>query len=615
MYLGFQGLCALVRPLPLRLARALGRTAGRLAYALLRGQRRLVLAHLELAFGSTVTRAQRTRIARGVFSNLGQNAMEWMVLPRLSSRALQQLIASAGVEHLRHVLQQGRGAIMVTAHFGDWELISPYLRTLGFEGGVVARRLRYPEYERFLHSLRGARGIQTLTRGSLKEVATLLRANQLVGMLPDQDIDSLEGVFVNFFGRPAHTPVGPAALSLMTGAPIVPCFMIRQGPTFQLVIDPPIPMPQTSDRAAALTQLTQAWSGIVERYIRQYPDQWVWMHRRWKTQPAHCTLHTAHRDVNAGMSMHHGPQPVLCIVPFAVCCLLSAALSGCGKSAPPTSTRTAAIPAATPAAPPTEHMSEFSLVGYAPDGTKRWELEGQGATLDGTIVTIHHPNGIGHDPVRQAYLTASAAQVNQTNRHVRLEHDVTIHTSDGLWFTTPILHWIPDQDQMATDQPVRLETDHMLIRGYGANGLTQLKQAQILRDVEMVLNPTDHDLPTTGPSQVTITCDGPLSFDYSNNIATFEQNVHVKDPNGDLYSDTLIAYLDEKTRTIRYAEAIGHVRIHQEQNTALSERAIYEPAIGKMTLVGKPSLLVYPSQQQDTQLSFGGLASEKRPTR
>ncbi|MDP3703919.1 MAG: LptA/OstA family protein, partial [Candidatus Omnitrophota bacterium] len=105
------------------------------------------------------------------------------------------------------------------------------------------------------------------------------------------------------------------------------------------------------------------------------------------------------------------------------------------------------------------------------------------------------------------------------------------------------------------------------------------------------------------------TCDGPLSFDYEHHIATFEQNVHVKDPNGDLYSDKLIAYLDQVTRTIRYAEAIGRVRIVQHQNTAHSDRAIYEPNIGKITLVGKPSLLVYPSESGESPtLSFGGLA-------
>ena len=277
-------------------------------------------------------------------------------------------------------------------------------------------------------------------------------------------------------------------------------------------------------------------------------------------------------------------------------------------------------------------MSSFTLTGYAVDGSKRWQLQGTGASSDSALVTILHPDGVGYDAARTAYLSASVAQVNQTNRHVRLEHDVRIHTSDGLWFFAPVLHWIPDRDEMATDTPVRIETDHMLLRGRGAQGLTQLKRVTILDDIEVVLNPRDGDPSAPGgpdssavkagagsgsaavkggaAQQVTITCDGPLVFDYEHNVATFEQHVHVRDPSGDIYSDKLIAYFDGATRTIRYAEAIGQVRILQHQNTALSDRAMYEPGIGKITLVGKPSLLVYPSEaQQGVPLSFGGLAT------
>jgi LPS export ABC transporter protein LptC len=254
-------------------------------------------------------------------------------------------------------------------------------------------------------------------------------------------------------------------------------------------------------------------------------------------------------------------------------------------------------------------MSGFTLTGYEADGAKRWELDGTGATFENNIVTIRRPDGVGYEIGRTTYLTASLAQVNQTNRHVRFEHDVTIHTSDGLWLSTPVLHWIPDQDRVATDHAVRIETDHMLVRGRGASGLTQLKHTTILEDIELVLNPSDHDVPGQSPQHVTITCDGPLTFDYENHIATFEDNVHVRDHNGDLYSDKLVAYLHQTTRTIRYAEAIGRVRIHQRDNTAHSDRAVYEPSLGKVTLVGRPSLLVYPEGEQQTQMSFGGLAA------
>jgi KDO2-lipid IV(A) lauroyltransferase len=607
MYLAFQGLRALVERLPLEAARRLGWALGVGGYAFLRTQRRLALEHLAHAFGDTLSASQRRAVARRAFSHLGQNAMEWLQLATLSADEVKRLVSGDGVEHLRGALAAGNGAILLTAHFGNWELITLYLRALGFEGGVLARRLRYPEYESFLIELRGGRGVPTFSRGSLKDVAKVLRANQIIGMLPDQDVDSLEGIFVNFFGHPAYTPVGPAALSLMTGAPIVPCFVIREGRRFRLVIEPPLRAPQGVDRPQAIAALTQAWSDVVESHIRRHPDHWVWMHRRWKTQPA---LSNKHQAVSQSQQHHASgtnlPQgrPVLgfCLLLTAYSLLL--AVTGCGKSTP-----TKADVAPEP--PAAQQMSGFTLTGYEDDGTKRWELEGQGARVDGQIVTILQPRAVGRDPGRTAYLTASAAQINQGDRHVRMEHDVTIHTSDGLWLTSPVLHWIPDRDEMATDQPVRLETDHMVVRGYGASGQTQLKRAVILRDIEMVLNPSDHDLPG-GAQQVTITCDGPLSFDYEHHIATFEDNVHVKDPkSGDLYSDKLIAYLDERTHTIRYAEAIGRVRIHQQQNTALSERAVYEPAIGKITLVGRPSLLVYPAEKSGgTQLSFGGLNPE-----
>ena len=602
MYLGFQGLRAAAAWLPLRAAQALGRGAGLAAYGLLGAQRRLALRHLDGAFGSSLAPDQRRRVARGVFRNLGQSVLEWFVLSRWSLEQVQRLITADGVEHLRGALAQGRGVILITAHFGNWELIPLYLRSLGFEGGVLARRLRYPEYESCLIAMRRSRGVRTVARGSLRDVAALLRANQVVGMLPDQDVDSLEGIFVEFFGRAAHTPIGPAALSVMTGAPIIPCFLIREGGRFRLVVEPPLAAPQGVDRAQAMSSLTRAWSRAVESYIRRYPDHWVWMHRRWKTQP----FSSVPGPISPSKAKWNLVPGLLCVSLAA----LTAVLHGCGRPAKPAT----AAPTEGPQADADQHMSAFTMTGYKPDGSKRWVLHGQGASAEDAVVTILRPDAVGYDPERTAYLTAAVAQVNQANRRIRLEQEVTIHTSDGLWLTTPLLHWLPDQSEMATDSPVRIETDHMSIRGRGLVGHSQLKRATIARDIELVLNPSDHEV---GPAaslaggdarrQVIITCDGPLVFDYEQDIATFEQNVHVQDPNGDLYSDRLIAYLDRKTHTIRYAEAIGQVRIHQQQNTALSERAVYEPAAGKITLVGKPSLLLYPSEEgrQNAQLSWG----------
>ncbi|MBI3324545.1 MAG: LPS export ABC transporter periplasmic protein LptC [Candidatus Omnitrophica bacterium] len=258
-----------------------------------------------------------------------------------------------------------------------------------------------------------------------------------------------------------------------------------------------------------------------------------------------------------------------------------------------------------------QQMDRFSMVGYAEDGSRRWELQGVRASAEGQVVRIKQPEGVGYEAPsevpkgkrpRTAYLTASTGQMNQQSRRVLLEDRVSIHTSEGLWLAAPTLYWLPDQSQVLTDQPVQLETDRMLLKARGATAHTELKQAVFHRDIDLVLVPESHPGTRTMPGQMpsaraasgqaVITCDGPLSLYYDRGIAVFERRVHVRDPQGDLYSDKLIAYLDEARQTIRYAEALSHVRIIQAGHLARSERAIYDPRHGTITLVGAPSLQV-----------------------
>ncbi|MBI4323130.1 MAG: LPS export ABC transporter periplasmic protein LptC [Candidatus Omnitrophica bacterium] len=606
IYLAFLAFRTGIRWLPLSAARALGAGVGWCAYALLGRYRRLTWSQLRLAFGPSLSEETCSYLARRVFVNLGKTAAEWCVMARYSPARIRRLVEVHGLKYLRQALAKGKGVLAVSGHFGNWELLSIAVANLGFQGGVLARRLRYPEYEDFLWRLRTRLGVATYERGCVKDVARALKANHIIGVVPDQDVDSLEGVFVEFFERPAYTPVGPAALSLMTGAPIVPCFCVRSGRRFRIMIEEPLAVPATSDRAAAMQQLTQAWSGVVESYVRRYPEQWAWMHRRWKTQVVHSpksivhgTPQTTDKKERTG-SLIRTPQPVFSPIVLAMVYGLSSMVySGCTKPAapvspPPSATKTAQAPASVEE---TSQMQTFTMVGYAPDGAKRWELVGTGATVEGAWVTIRQPNAVGFSPDRTAYMTASLAHIEQTSRRIRLEHDVTMHTSEGLWLMSPVMYWLPDREELLTEDAVRLETDHMLVRGRGATGHSQLKRAQIQRDVDVVLNPTAQE-PAEGPSHVHITCDGPLSFDYERHVATFEHNVHVVDRQGDIYSDKLVAYLDRVTRAIRYAEALGHVRIVQGTNTATSERAVYEPAFGKVTLVGSPSLVLYPDDKQ-----------------
>jgi KDO2-lipid IV(A) lauroyltransferase len=285
MFVAFKLLQASVRWLPMSVARALGASAGFVTYALLGKHRSVTLTNLTDALGPAASDRTKHYIARHVFMNLGKTALEWFVIDRYSRREITRLVEVSGLCNLKKALENKKGVIALSAHFGNWELIALGLASLGFQGGVLARPLRYPEYEDFLWGMRRKKGVDTIYRGSLKEVARLLGQNKIIGLMPDQDTDSLDGVFVDFFGRSAYTPVGPAALSLITGAAIVPCFIIRSGRKFRIMIQEPVEIKRTQDRSHDIKLLTQKWSRAVESAIRCYPENWVWMHRRWKTRP------------------------------------------------------------------------------------------------------------------------------------------------------------------------------------------------------------------------------------------------------------------------------------------------------------------------------------------
>ncbi len=269
-----------------------------------------------------------------------------------------------------------------------------------------------------------------------------------------------------------------------------------------------------------------------------------------------------------------------------------------------------------------QQMQSFTLSGYEPDGTKRWELDGQQASMEGDMVTIHQPDAIGYNTGQTAYLTAQLAHVNRTTRHIQMEDAVVIHTSDGVWLTSPLLHWEPDAQRITTDEPVRIETDRLMVRGRGAIGLSHLKRATLLNDVELVysLAAETMDPQTASPQRtghVVITCEGSLTVDDAQALATFERNVHVHDPNGELYSDVLVAYFDRDSRRIRYAQAIGKVRMAKEQHMAWSQRAIYDLAKGTITLTGSSSLVMHPStvpgRDKKKKITLGEWSGDSNP--
>jgi KDO2-lipid IV(A) lauroyltransferase len=288
LWLLFWPLWGVILILPAPVARELGAWLGRLVYRCSSRERTRALEHLQLAFGRERSPQELERIARACFANLGRNACEFLSWPKLRLQTLERHLTIEGRAQLDRVLREpGRGVILLTAHLGNWEIIGAYLGLLGYRGGVVARHLRYPEYERWQIALRRRTHIETFVRdSSVKELLRRLRDNQCIGMLPDQDVDSVEGVFVNFFGRPAYTPTGPVTLAQATGAALLPVFCLRERGRFRIVFEEPVRLVSSGNTRQDLQENTARWSRIVEGYIRRYPEQWVWMHRRWKTQPS-----------------------------------------------------------------------------------------------------------------------------------------------------------------------------------------------------------------------------------------------------------------------------------------------------------------------------------------
>lgn len=289
LYLGLEALRHIVLVFPRRLNQWLAQSLGFCAFWILPAERAKVSVHLEDAFGTEKTKSEFQKIGERSFIHLAQSAMDVLCFPHLTRKRIEKLVLEdGGVKRVDQVLARGKGLIMMTGHLGNWELLASYFRFLGYPGCLVGRRIYYKPYDRMLVNLRKSGLVSTVYRDeSPKQVLSELKQNHIVGMSADQDIDSLDGIFVPFFGTPAWTPVGPAKVALVSGAPLVPGFMVHENGRYRLFVEEAIWPPEpVSSKEEAVKTLTETWSQVVERYVRRFPDQWVWMHHRWKTKDA-----------------------------------------------------------------------------------------------------------------------------------------------------------------------------------------------------------------------------------------------------------------------------------------------------------------------------------------
>lgn len=272
--------------LPIKLGLMIGQGIGRLSFYVLKKERRIALDNLGIAFGNSKSIKEKNVITRELFENLGKNFVEVISLSKFNIDNIDRYIECKGLEVIEHCIKEGKGGIVLSGHLGNWELLAHYFAMKNFSVNVIARRVRMEEFERFLNRIRARNKINVLYRdASAKEVIALLKNNEFVGIMPDQDMDSVSGFFVDFFGRPAYTPNGPAVLNLLTGVPIIPCFIVRKAFGHKIIIEPPMELARGSNKEKDILENTQRYTKVIENYIKDFPSQWVWFHERWKTRP------------------------------------------------------------------------------------------------------------------------------------------------------------------------------------------------------------------------------------------------------------------------------------------------------------------------------------------
>jgi len=274
--------------LPPRTATRVGATLGELAYWVVPGRRRVALTNLALAFGSSLSPAECRRVARANFRHLGVTAVECCRLFLGPPGAMLQRVRMEGVEHAKAALTEGRGALLLGGHLGNWELLGASHSLTGLPDlNVVIRPLDNPFLDALVAEGRARAQIRLIPkRVAVKGIQAALARGECVGIMLDQHAGR-QGAFVPFFGRPASTSRGLAVLALKTGAPVVPAFVHRLPDGDHLVtLEPAVPLVRTGALERDVEANTARFTEVIERQIRAHPEQWFWVHRRWKSQPA-----------------------------------------------------------------------------------------------------------------------------------------------------------------------------------------------------------------------------------------------------------------------------------------------------------------------------------------
>jgi KDO2-lipid IV(A) lauroyltransferase len=255
-----------------------GERLGSLFYRLSSKHRERALQNLSLAMPE-MTPSERRQLSHNVFLHFGRVASDFLSGRLADHQSVRNSTTAEGLEHLDAALREGKGVILITGHFGNWERLAAFLNATGYRLSVVARDANQGETTTIVNSLRESAGTAVIPRGNaVRPIIERLRRNELIGILPDQNSDE---AFIPFFGKPCGTVLGPGVIASRTGSPVMCCWCVWIGPgRYHVIIEPPL------EAAAADVPgegMARSINLALEHIIRRYPEQWLWFHNRWKS--------------------------------------------------------------------------------------------------------------------------------------------------------------------------------------------------------------------------------------------------------------------------------------------------------------------------------------------
>lgn len=249
--------------------------------------RRVGHRNLEMALPA-LSAEGRDRILRGVFRHLGWQLVEFCRMTRYTPENTCKWIRTEGLDHYLAAKERGKGVLIVTGHLGAWELSSFYHSLMGYPMSMIIRPLDNRRLDTFVNGIRCLHGNRVVPKDNFaRGLLRAMRANHTVGILMDTNMTPPQGVFVDFFGKQACTASGVARVALKTGAAVLPGFMLWEPEEGKYVLHfgPELKFERTGDTERDILAATQQCARVTEEWIRRYPDQWLWIHRRWKTRP------------------------------------------------------------------------------------------------------------------------------------------------------------------------------------------------------------------------------------------------------------------------------------------------------------------------------------------